>query len=103
MPAWQRLAAKATHWVFYVLFFAIPISGWLFSSAKGFQTVYLGVLPIPDLIGKNDDIAPIIKQVHLIASYSLGALVGLHIAAALKHQFVDKDGLINRMLPGRSA
>ena len=102
MPAWQQTAAKATHWIFYVLFFAIPISGWLFSSAKGFQTVYMGIIPLPDLIAKNDEIAPIIKQVHLIASYSLGALVGLHIAAALKHQFVDKDGLINRMLPGRS-
>ena len=101
MPEWQRLAAKATHRIFYVMFFLIPISGWLFSSAKGFQTVYLGILPLPDLIQKNDELAPIIKQVHLIASYSLGALVGLHIAAAVKHQFIDKDGLIGRMLPGR--
>jgi cytochrome b561 len=102
MPAWQRIAAKAAHWIFYALFFAIPISGWLFSSAKGFQTVYLGLIPLPDLIQKNDEWAPIIKQIHLVTSYSLGGLVVVHIAAAIKHQFIDKDGLISRMMPGKS-
>jgi cytochrome b561 len=99
MPAWQQNAAKTTHYFFYALFFLIPISGWLFSSAKGFQTVYLGIIPLPDLIDKNDEIAPIIKQVHLLAGYLLGGLMALHIAAALKHQFIDKDGLMNRMNP----
>jgi cytochrome b561 len=99
MPTWQRHAANATHYLFYALFFLIPLSGWLFSSAKGFQTVYLGVIPLPDLIDKNDEIAPIIKQVHLLAGYLLGALMALHIVAALKHQLIDKDGLMNRMNP----
>lgn len=99
MPEWQRLAAKATHGIFYVLFFAVPITGWLYSSAKGFPTVYLGLVQLPDLIDKNEEIAPLIKQLHLIGSYGLGVLVGVHILAALKHQFIDKDGLISRMLP----
>lgn len=99
MPVWQRNAAKVTHYFFYGLFFLIPISGWLFSSAKGFQTVYLGIIPLPDLIDKNDEIATILKQVHLLAGYFLGGLLALHIGAALKHQFIDKDGLMRRMNP----
>jgi cytochrome b561 len=103
MAAWQRMAAKATHVFFYVAFFAVPITGWLFSSAKGFPTVYLGLVPLPDLIEKNDEIAPLIKQAHLAMSYTLGVLIGVHILAALKHQFVDKDGLLSRMLPWTKA
>jgi cytochrome b561 len=53
MPQWQRLAAQGVHVLLYVLLFAIPLSGWLMSSAKGFQTVYLGVLPLPDLLAKD--------------------------------------------------
>ena len=53
MPAWQRLAAEATHVLLYVLMFAVPLSGWLMSSAKGFQTVWFGVLPLPDLLDKD--------------------------------------------------
>ncbi|NJR72450.1 MAG: cytochrome b [Gammaproteobacteria bacterium] len=99
MPHWQLVAANVTHYFFYALFFLIPISGWLFSSAKGFQTVYLGIIPLPDLIDKNDEIAPIIKSVHMYAGYLLGGLLALHTAAALKHQFMDKDGLMQRMNP----
>ncbi len=102
MPLWQRRAAGVTHALLYVLFFAVPVSGWLFSSAKGFPTVYLGLVPLPDLLQKNDDLAVVIKQIHLIASYSMGALVGLHVLAALKHQFINKDGLMRRMLPGHT-
>ena len=98
---WQRHTATATHWLLYLLFFAVPVTGWLFSSAKGFPTVYLGLFPLPDLIQKNDDLASVIKQAHLIASYGMGFLVGIHILAALKHQFIDKDGLMRRMMPGR--
>ena len=101
MPAWQQRAAAISHGLFYLLFFAVPITGWLFSSAKGFATVYLGLWALPDLIAKTDEWAPLYKQVHLIASYSLAGLVGVHILAAIKHQFINKDGLMWRMWPGR--
>lgn len=100
-PAWQRGAAHATHLALYVLFFALPLSGWLFSSAAGFQTVYLGVLPLPDLLAKNSDLAETLKAVHRYTAYALGTLVVLHVAAAFKHQLIDKDRLIARMMPGR--
>ena len=61
MPAWERRAAHVSHFLLYLLFFAAPLSGWLFSSAAGFQTVYLGVLPIPDLIAKDKELAEVLK------------------------------------------
>ena len=64
MPAWQRYAAHGLHHLLYVLMFAIPLSGWLMSSAKGFQTVYFGVLPLPDLIGKDKALGDVLKEVH---------------------------------------
>jgi cytochrome b561 len=98
-PAWQNKAAHAAHMLLYVLFFAVPLSGWAYSSASGFPIVYLGMLPLPDFVGKNREMADLIKPVHMALAYSLAALVVVHVAAALKHQFVNKDGLLARMLP----
>ncbi|MDH5264287.1 MAG: cytochrome b [Betaproteobacteria bacterium] len=99
MPAWQRTAANASHHLLYVLFFAAPLSGWLFSSAAGFQTVYFGVVPLPDLLSKNKEVADVLKLVHTFANYAMAALVVLHAAAALKHHVVDRDDVLARMLP----
>jgi cytochrome b561 len=99
MKAWERRAAHLSHGLLYVLFFAVPLTGWLFSSAAGFQTVYLGVLPIPDLIGKDEELAEILKLVHHGAAYALTVIVAVHAAAAIKHHFVDRDDVLVRMLP----
>ena len=99
MPAWQRLAANASHQVLYLLFFAAPVTGWLFSSAAGFQTVYFGVVPIPDLLEKNKELADVLRIVHRTVTYALATLVVLHSAAAIKHQLVDRDDVLSRMLP----
>jgi cytochrome b561 len=89
MPRWEQRAAHFSHATLYVLFFAAPLSGWLFSSASGFQTVYLGLLPIPDLLAKNKE----------VINYTLAAMILLHAAAALKHHFLDRDEVLVRMLP----
>ena len=99
MPPWQRTAAHASHHVLYALFFAVPLAGWLFSSAEGFQTVYLGLLPIPDLLGKDKELAHVLKLVHRYLAYGLGLVVVTHVAAALKHHFVDRDDVLLRILP----
>ncbi|MCE5180610.1 MAG: cytochrome b [Betaproteobacteria bacterium] len=99
IPAWQRSAAQALHYLLYLLLFAIPLSGWLMSSAKGFQTVYLGVLPLPDLIGKDKALGDALREVHEMLNFGLLALLFGHIAAALKHQFIDRNGVLARMLP----
>ena len=64
MPALQRLAANATHWALYALMIAVPLSGWLMSSAKGFQTVWFGVLPLPDLVAKDAALGDLLQDVH---------------------------------------
>ena len=99
MPAWQHAAASASHHLLYALFFAAPLTGWLFSSAAGFQTVYFGVLPLPDLLSKNEDLAEVLKLVHRLANYTMATLVVVHSAAAIKHHVVDGDDVLERMLP----
>ena len=99
MPHWQRVAANAVHVLLYVLLFAIPLSGWLMSSAKGFQTVYLGMLPLPDLLSKDKVLGDALAALHEVLNIALLALVVAHIAAAIKHQFVDCDGTLARMIP----
>lgn len=101
MPAWQHWAHHGTHYALYVLFFAVPLLGWAYSSAAGFPIVLFGVLPLPDFVAVNKPLAEAIKPWHAYAAYALAALVLLHVAAALKHQLIDRDGLMTRMLPGR--
>jgi cytochrome b561 len=99
MKPWELKAAHASHVMLYVLFFAAPLTGWLFSSAAGFQTVYLGVLPIPDLLSKNKEVADVLRLTHHWINYALGALIAVHAAAAVKHHVMDRDDVLVRMLP----
>jgi cytochrome b561 len=103
MPSWQQSLSKLTHVALYVLFFATPLAGWAYSSAAGFSVVVYGVLPLPDWVPVSKELADTLKGVHKFFAMSLAALVVLHIAAALKHQFVDRDGLLQRMLPGQGS
>jgi cytochrome b561 len=100
MPAWEKLAADISHHLLYGCVIAMPLTGWLMSSAKGFQTVYFKVLPIPDLIGKNPPLGAALEEVHKSLAVMFLALIGLHVAAALKHHFVDRDDVLARMTPG---
>ena len=99
MKPWEKRLANASHILLYVLFFAAPITGWLFSSAAGIQTVYLKVLPLPDLLEKNKELADILKLTHRWINYTMAAVIVLHAAAALKHHFVDRDEVLTRMIP----
>jgi cytochrome b561 len=100
LPRWQQRLSSGVHGLLYLLFIAIPLTGWLMSSAKGFQTVLFGVLPLPDLVGKDKALGVLLTSVHESLNYLLLALVLLHVAAALKHQLIDRDGILSRMLPG---
>jgi len=101
MPAWQRWAHHATHGGLYLLFFAVPLLGWAFSSAAGFPIVVFGVLPLPDFVPVSPALADVLKPLHKYAAFAMAALVLLHVAGALKHQFIDRDGLLGRMAWGR--
>lgn len=97
MPGWQRLAHHGTHLGLYLLFFAVPLLGWAYSSAAGFPVVLFGVLPLPDWVPVSPDLAEALKPLHRLAAYALAALVLLHVGAALKHALIDRDGLLRRM------
>lgn len=101
MPSWQKLAHHATHHGLYLLFFAVPLLGWAYSSAAGFPIVLFGVLPLPDFVPVSEELAELIKPLHKLSAFAMMALVLLHVAGALKHQLVDRDGLIARMGFGR--
>jgi cytochrome b561 len=101
MPRWQHWAHHGTHHALYTLFFLVPLTGWAYSSAAGFPIVLLGVLPLPDFVPVDKALADFIKPWHQAAAFGMAGLALLHIAAALKHHFIDRDGLLARMGVGR--
>ena len=101
MPRWQQTAHHGVHYLMYALFLIVPLVGWGYSSAAGFPIVFLGLVPLPDFVPVSPALAEAIKPLHAISAYALTALVVLHVAAAVKHQLIDRDGLVGRMLPAR--
>ena len=99
VPRWQALVADALHKLLYLLILAIPLSGWALSSAAGVQVVWWGVLPLPSLLAPDHALARQLAEVHEWLNFTMAALVVAHVGAALKHQFVDRDGVLLRMLP----
>lgn len=102
MPNWQTKMYHATHYALYALFFAVPLIGWAYSSAAGFPIVLFGVLPLPDFMSVDKEFAKQIKELHEVSAFALVGLALLHMGAALKHHFIDKDGLISRMATSTS-
>ena len=96
---WERLLANLSHVLLYGLIFAIPLSGWLMSSARNFPVSWFGVFQFPDLIGADKSLYDFLHGLHgqLFAALVIVAL--LHIAGALKHHFIDKNEVLRRMLP----
>ena len=101
MPAWQRLAAQAGHGLLYLLLLVMPLSGWVYSNYSGYPVVYLGKVPLPNLVERNRELAATWLDVHVTLSITLAVLVGLHLLAVLHHQFILRDGTLRRMLAWR--
>lgn len=101
MPGWQKTSANALHALLYLLMFAVPLSGYFYTLAAGFPVVYFGLFELPVLIAKNDALKPVLKDLHFWLNMLLAGSVGVHVAAALKHHFIDRDGVIKRIMPGR--
>lgn len=98
MPEWEKAFARGAHAFLYCLIFLVPITGWLMSSAHGLQTVYFGVLPLPNILGKDKDMAKLLEGVHFGFNKALIIAAFLHAAAAVKHHVIDKDDILKRML-----
>jgi cytochrome b561 len=101
MPAWQARAARGVHALMYALMLAIPVSGWLYSSATGVSVAYLNLLPLPNLVAKDKELARALLLVHQTLNTLLALAVVAHVGAALKHQWFDRDGLLSRMSWGK--
>lgn len=100
MPRWQKVFARVTHVLFYIVLLALPLTGWLAGSAvaRGFD--YYGLFPFPLLpVGGGRDTAGLLMDVHRALPKLLYVLLALHVIGALKHQFVDRDNVLHRMIP----
>ena len=102
MPQWQHRVAEMAHRALYLLFFAVPLAGWAYSSAAGFPIVVFGLLPLPDFVPKDAQWAEWLKPWHGRLAWALALVVVLHVAGAMKHHFIDRDGLLRRMAWSRS-
>ena len=96
---YERFLARFTHAALYVLLFAMPLSGWMMSSARGFPVSWFGFFTLPDLVAKNKSLYEALLTTHETLAWVLGAVVTLHVAAALKHHFMHRDDVLRRMLP----
>jgi len=97
VAGWQRRASAIVHGMLYLLMVAIPLSGWLMSSAKGFPVVWFGVLPLPDLVGKDKALGELLAEVHEVLNFTMLGLVVLHVGAALQHHFIERQPFLQRM------
>jgi cytochrome b561 len=102
MPRWQTIAARVSHAALYTLLFAMPLTGWMMSSASNYPVSWFGFVQLPDLVAPDHALKETLHEVHETLSNILIALASLHLLAVLKHQFLDRDGLIFRMLPWRT-
>jgi cytochrome b561 len=102
MPAWQAMAARSNHWLLYLCLFLQPLTGYLGSAVSGYPVRYFGLI-LPAWAAKNIALKDFLSIVHFTTSWVLVAAIALHVAAALKHQFADRDQLIWRMWPRRRA
>jgi cytochrome b561 len=102
-PLWQTASARVVHWLLYLLLFVIPILGWINASWRGMPIVMFG-LELPKLVSTRAPGFGWTGDVHMLSAYyGMLTLVGLHVAAGLYHYFWRRDGVLQRMLPGRGA
>jgi cytochrome b561 len=103
LHAWERILSRLTHFLLYILLFALPFSGWLMSTASGYVPEYFGWFSVPmPFVPVSKTLSKTASKMHEFFAWSIIVLLCLHIAGALKHHFIDKDNILRRMLPGKS-
>jgi cytochrome b561 len=99
LKPYERVLANITHAGLYILLFALPLTGWMMSSARGFPVSWFGFIQLPDLVPKNKTVYDAMLETHETLVWVLYVIVALHVLAALKHHFMLKDNVLRRMLP----
>jgi len=99
MPSWEVHAARIVHGLLYVLLIAMPLSGWIMSTAAGHVPNFFGLGPVPTpFIPENRALAGFFNNLHTILAWTVGVVLTIHILAALAHHFIQKDGILKRMM-----
>ncbi len=99
LPPWQRLSSEAVHWMLYAAVLATTVTGWLFASFRGWSISFFYLAPMPMLASDNAAAGRAIDGLHQASEWTLLALIGIHVASALAHLLVYRDGVMQRMLP----
>lgn len=97
IQTWQIVASRLSHWTLYGLLLLLPVSGWLMSSASAYSVSWFRLFQLPDLVAPNERLKEILVLVHETLAMMLLIVASVHILAALKHAFVDRDGVLARM------
>jgi cytochrome b561 len=101
MPALMRWAAWMAHVALYVMLLAVPLLGWAASNAHDVKLNLLGAFPLPSLVKADSDLSDTLDDYHKWSTWGMGALVLMHIGAALWHHYVRKDAVLTAMLPNK--
>lgn len=99
LPAWQRLAAHASHWALYALMLAMPLVGWGMVSAAGNPVVLWGDVQLPAIAAHDPALYSVLRSAHAWLARALLAVILLHLSAALYHAWVRRDGVFRSMAP----
>ncbi len=97
MNPWQALASHISHWTLYGLIILLPISGWLMSSASAYSVSWFNLFQLPDFVAPNPDLKDLFKGIHEFLGNALFVIALIHVLAAVKHQIINKDGVLARM------
>lgn len=95
---WEVIAARAVHGTFYIFMLALPMSGWLITSAAGLPVSFFGWFLLPNLVSPNVAQRILFSEVHEWLAYAFILVFCIHVSAALKHYFITKDNMMQRMI-----
>jgi cytochrome b561 len=98
LKVWERRAASAMHHTLFGLVFLIPVTGFLVSTSEGKAVEFFDYFDVPALLVLGPDWRDLAIKLHFYSAYATAGLVALHAAAAIKHQLLDRDGTLARML-----
>lgn len=98
MPTYEKIGARSAHYLFYILLFTLPLTGWMMSSAAGLPVSFFHLFILPDLVSPDPTLMQTLISIHKWLAYTLIAILTLHILAALQHHFYYKDEILKRIL-----
>lgn len=99
LTRWEVLASHSAHNAMYVLIFVTPLIGWAGTSAFGAPITVFGLFVLPPILPVDKPLATTLLWLHKISAFTLTGIVAVHVAAALRHGFIKRDGVLSRMLP----